>query len=282
VDAETTYIRLKDFVRKQGVTFLRMEDAVKSGIAKKWFSKAVGLENQIAALNTTLWSGGVFIHVPKCVKLNYHLHAFFTMTLPQIQFERTILVVEDNATLKYVEGCLAPSELEGIHAGVFEGFVGKNAKLEMWTLQNWAKTVVNIPVKRIFSQGRVSWTTINIWAKEVHAYPTVIGGKAENREFSYVDGNAVKGGPRALNCETFSLITKSVIKDGYSSFLSGCKGGKGVVECDAIHLTEKALSQTAPTLEGEEVIHEARGGRLSPKVIFYLKARGIPEKKFPA
>ena len=180
-ESEVIYHNMIEELEKKNVIFTSIEDAIKRypDLVKKYFGKIVSFtENKFAALNAAVFSGGSFIYVPKNTILDRPLQSYFRINSKNMgQFERTLIIVDDNSSLHYVEGCTAPSYSESsLHAAIVEIYVGKNSKCRYSTVQNWATNVYNLVTKRalVDESGVMEWIDGNIGSKVTMKYPCCV------------------------------------------------------------------------------------------------------------
>ncbi|MEM3685254.1 MAG: Fe-S cluster assembly protein SufB, partial [Conexivisphaerales archaeon] len=272
-------------------------------IVKKYFGTVVPYnDNKFASLNSAVWSGGSFIYVPRGVKVEQPLHAYFRINAANMgQFERTLIIADEGADVHYVEGCTAPVySTDSLHAAVVELIAMKNAHIRYTTIQNWSKDVYNLVTKRAFAyeNARVEWIDGNIGSKVTMKYPSVYlkgkGARAEVLSIALAGaGQHIDAGSKILHLapETSSrIISKSISKDGgratYRGQLLVAKGARQVkssVKCDALILDEKSRSDTYPynmVNEDDTVLtHEATVGKIGEEQLFYLMSRGLTEEE---
>src|SRR3989441_2353176 len=302
-ESEVVYHNLREDLAKQGVVFLDTDTALKEhpDIFKKYFGKIIPPEdNKFAALNSAVWSGGSFIYIPKRVKVDLPLQAYFRINKENIgQFERTLIIADEGAEVHYIEGCTAPVySSESLHSAVVELIAMKDAKLRYTTIQNWSNDVYNLVTKRAYAyeNARVEWIDGNIGSKLTMKYPGVYmlgkGAHAEVVSVAFAGaGMHQDAGAKAVHLapNTTSRITsKSVSKDSgrttYRGLLHVAKGATGVksnVRCDALLLDERSRTDTYPYIEVNEddatITHEATVGKIGEDQIFYLMSRGYSE-----
>ncbi|MGB9719459.1 MAG: Fe-S cluster assembly protein SufB [Candidatus Anstonellales archaeon] len=292
------YSHLKEWAEKEGIILEDMKTAVKryEKIVKKHFGTLVKPNNFGAALNTALWSGGVFLLIPKGKKVRLPIQGFFYISREGIaQFERSMVIVEEGGEVEYIEGCTAPVWHKfSLHAGCVEVFVKKDARLKFTTIQNWSKNVVNLANKRarLEENAYAKWVSGMLGSKLTMAYPTIElagdGAKTEGISVSFAGkGQRQDTGIKVLHMgkNTSSKITsKSVSKDGGEAIYRGYvfsphKKMKSFVKCDSLILND-GIAKSFPVAEGEANInHEARVGRVSDEILFYLRSRGFSEKE---
>ncbi|MEM2614190.1 MAG: Fe-S cluster assembly protein SufB [Nitrososphaerota archaeon] len=303
LESEFIYHNIRKELTKQGVIFMDMDSAVKehSDIVRKYFGKIVTVnDNKFAALNTAVWSGGSFIYVPKGVRIKTPLHAFFTINAPNIgQFERTLIVADENSFIHYIEGCTAPIHTSNsLHAGVVEIIALPGSRVRYTTIQNWSRNVYNLVTKRAIAHENsiIEWIDCNFGSKVTMKYPSIfmIGENARGEVLSLTfagNGQVQDVGAKLFHMasNTSSLMTsKSISKDGgktiYRGFVrveDGAKNVRSNIKCDSLILDEKSSTETIPCIEGGEkskITHEATIGKIGEEQLFYLMSRGLNEE----
>jgi len=304
-ESEVVYHSIREDLAKKGVIFLDTDSALKEypEIFREHFGTVVPpADNKFAALNSAVWSGGSFIYVPKGVKVEIPLQAYFRINAKAMgQFERTLIIADEGASVHYVEGCTAPIySRDSLHSAVVEVIAKKGAKVRYTTIQNWSKNVFNLVTKRAvaYENATVEWIDGNLGSKVTMKYPCVYllgrGAKAEILSVAYAGREQHQdAGAKVIHVapDTTSTITsKSISKNGgratYRGLLKVHKGATGVkanVRCDALLLDEYSRSDTYPTMEIEEeqvsIGHEATVGKISEEQIFYLMSRGLSESE---
>jgi Fe-S cluster assembly protein SufB len=302
-DSEVIYHSIKREWEKKGVIFLDTDTALKKypKYFKEYFGKAVPpADNKLAALNSAVWSGGSFIYVPKGVKVDIPLQAYFRINAVKMgQFERTLIIVDEGAQVHYVEGCTAPIyTTDSLHAAVVEIFVKKGARCRYTTIQNWSKNVYNLVTKRSFVEedGIMEWVDGNLGSKITMKYPSCyLKGKGARGELLSIafagEGQDQDAGGKMIHLapDTSSrMISKSISKDGGKAafrglvkMIKGVKGAKTHVQCDALILDEDSHATTYPTMQIEEnnveAAHEATVGKIGEDKLFYAMSRGMSE-----
>jgi Fe-S cluster assembly protein SufB len=302
-ESEVVYHSLREEWSKLGVIFLDTDTALKEypEFFKEYFGSIIpAADNKYAALNTAVWSGGSFVYVPKGVKVDIPLQAYFRINAENMgQFERTLIIVEEGAEAHYIEGCTAPIySTNSLHSAVVEIVVKKGGKFRYTTIQNWANNIFNLVTKRAVAHEEASmeWVDGNIGSKLTMKYPSVylMGRKARGEVLSVAyagKGQHQDAGAKMVHVapETTSRITnKSVSKDGgkttyrgLAKVAPGAYGSKINVNCDALILDDRSASDTIPFIEIEEdrctLAHEATVGRIGEEQLFYLMSRGLPE-----
>ncbi len=303
-ESETIYHRLRKEWEDLGVLFEDFDAAVKKypDLVQKYFMKCVPpSDHKFAALHGAVFSGGTFLFIPKGVKVSKPLQAYFRMNARGMgQFEHTLIVIEEGAEAQYIEGCSAPRYgSNALHAGCVEVFVGKNSRFRYSSVENWSKDTFNLNTKRaIVSEGaRMEWVGGNMGSQVTMLYPcSVLAGRNSTAEHL---GIAVAG--KGQNQDTgakviligentkASVISKSISKDGgistYRGLVDVKKTAKNAivnVECDAL-LFGNSVSDTHPVIkndsENASVTHEAKAGKISEDVLFFLETRGISEEE---
>lgn len=301
-DSQIVYHNLKEELRKKGVIFEDMDIAVKKypDLVKEHFMNKCVSPNlhKFAALHGAVWSGGTFIYVPKGVKVDMPLQAYFRMNTEGMgQFEHTLIIIDEGAECHYIEGCSAPIyNKSSIHAGCVEIFVKKNARMRYSSVENWSKNTYNLNTKRsvVEENGIIEWVSGNMGSGVTMLYPaSVLAGKnarANHLSIAYAGkGQNQDTGAKVYHLApntTSTVNSKSISKDGgivsYRGFVKikkGATGAKCSVNCDSLMFDEKSQSNTYPVILSEEkesdFVHEARVGRISEEQIFYLQTRGI-------
>lgn len=302
-ESEVIYHSIKKEWDKKGVVFLDTDSALKQypEFFHEYFSRAIPpADNKLAALNSAVWSGGSFIYVPKGVKVDVPLQAYFRINAANVgQFERTLIIVDEGAEVHYVEGCTAPVySTDSLHAAVVEIFVKAGARCRYTTIQNWSNNVYNLVTKRamVEEDATMEWIDGNLGSKITMKYPSVYlrgrGARGEVLSIAFAGkGQHQDAGGKAIHLasDTSSqIISKSISKDGgrtsYRGMLKVIKGAERVkanVRCDALILDEKSRSDTYPTMQIDEedvnIGHEATVSKIGEDQLFYLMSRGLSE-----
>ncbi|MBN2524774.1 MAG: Fe-S cluster assembly protein SufB [Deltaproteobacteria bacterium] len=304
-DSEVVYHSMQEELEKQGVVFLDMDSGVREypEIVKKYFSTVIPpTDNKFAALNSAVWSGGSFIYVPPHTHVDVPLQAYFRINAKNMgQFERTLIIADEGASVHYIEGCTAPVyTTDSLHAAVVELVAMKDAKIRYSTIQNWSNNVLNLVTKRAvaYEGASVEWVDGNIGSKLTMKYPCVIlkGERAHGEVLSVAfaqDGQHQDTGAKMIHMApntTSRVVSKSISKGlGRASYRGlvrvnpGATGCRTDVTCDALLLDGASRTDTYPTMEilqqDAQVEHEARVSKLADEQLFYLESRGIePEK----
>ena len=304
-ESEVIYHSMLEELQKKKVIFTSIEMAMKEypELVKKYFGKIVNNgENKFAALNGAVFSGGSFIYVPKNTKLDRPLQSYFRINSKNMgQFERTLIIVDDNSDLHYIEGCTAPTYSESsLHAAVVEIYVGKNSKCRYSTIQNWAPNVYNLVTKRalVDTNGTMEWIDGNIGSKVTMKYPCcVLKGDNSNGTcitISVASSNQEQdSGARMIHLgknTKSNIISKSIARNGGNATYrgkvlinSGAENSISNVKCDTLILDEVSKSDTIPVNScfniSSSIEHEATVSKISDDNLFYLMSRGISEER---
>jgi Fe-S cluster assembly protein SufB len=304
-ESEVVYHNMQKELEKQGVIFTDMDTAVKEypDLVKEYFGKVIPIgDNKFAALTYAVWSGGSFVYVPKGVKLEKPIYAYFRLNAPEVgNFERTLIIADEGSEVHYIEGCTAPVYSQStLHGGVVEIVVKKDAHVRYTTIQNWSKNVYNLVTQRshVYDNGRMEWIDGNIGSKVTMKYPSIYlfgrGSKGFINSLSLATNNQVidSGGKvYHLNKETSSLISSKGVslKGGKTIYRGmvwvgkGAEKAKAAVRCDSLMVDEKSTSTTYPYEyvyeENSSVVHEATAGKIGKQQLFYLQSRGIKEQQ---
>ncbi len=302
-ESEVVYHNTLKELEEKGVIFCDTDTAVRlyPELVKEYFSKVVpAADNMFAALNTAVWSGGSFIYVPKGVKLEKPLQSYFRINTEQMgQFERTLIIVDDEASVHYVEGCTAPQYSEySLHAAVVEIFVGKHGYCRYSTVQNWSNNIINLVTKRtlVKDYGHMEWIDGNIGSAINMKYPACIlageGAKGTTISIAFAGSEQIQDtGAKMIHLApntTSQIISKSICRGGgkvnYRGTVRHAKAAinaKSHIECDTIILDGISTSDTIPTniVENDSsyIEHEATVSKVSEDQLFYLMSRGLTE-----
>ncbi|HLD81693.1 MAG TPA: Fe-S cluster assembly protein SufB [Patescibacteria group bacterium] len=300
-ESEVIYHSLQKRWTKLGVVFCDMSEAPNKhpDLVQKYFASVIPLnDNKFAALNTAVWSGGSFIYVPKGVHVKMPLQAYFRINAPSMgQFERTLIIVDEGASVHYIEGCTAPTySKDSLHAAVVELVALKNAKVRYTTIQNWSQNVYNLVTKRAiaYENALVEWVDGNLGSKVTMKYPAVImkgeGAKADILSIAFACASQHQdAGAKVIHLApntSSKIVSKSIAKDGGRTSYRGlvkvtprATNAKVKVRCDALLLDRASRSDTYPTMEIDtnkvSVEHEASVSKLSEDQLFYLQSRGL-------
>lgn len=303
-DSEVVYKNLEKELKEKGVIFSNIESAIVTHphLVKKYFGKLVKYnDNKYAALNTAVWSGGSFVYVPKNVKLDKPLQAYFRINgLSFGQFERTLIILEEDSSAHYVEGCTAPIYNEhNLHAAVVEVFVEKNANCRYTTIQNWSKNVLNLVTKRakVLANGNMSWIDGNMGACLNMKYPcSILAGENATSDcisIAFATKNVIQdAGAKMIHLAPNTkskIISKSISMDGgdtrYRGFVfidSKAINSYAIVECDTLILDDISRSDTVPleVIKNKQSFleHEAKVSNISEEQLYYLMSKGISKE----
>ena len=304
-DSELVYHNVREEVAAQGVIYTDLESAMRGPYAdmiREHFMKLVPpTDHKFAALHGAVWSGGSFVYVPKNVEVAIPLQSYFRLNAKGAgQFEHTLIIVDEGASLHFIEGCSAPKyNVANLHAGCVELFVGKNAKLRYSTIENWSKNMYNLNTKRaIVEEGaRMEWVSGSFGSHVSYLYPmTILKGDRSQMEFTGItfagEGQNLDTGAKVVHqgSDTSSYVnTKSISKSGgISTFRSSvvvtenARRAKSAVSCESLMLDDQSRSDTIPAMDirsgDADIGHEAQIGRISDEAVFYLMSRGISEE----
>lgn len=304
-ESAVVYGSLLDSLKKQGVIFLGMDEALEKypEIVKEYFGTVVPTaDNKFSALNSAVWSGGSFIYVPKGVKIDLPLQAYFRINAANMgQFERTLIIADEGSFVHYVEGCSAPIySASSLHSAVVEIIVKRDARVRYTTIQNWSTNVYNLVTKRakVFGGGIMEWVDFNGGSKITMKYPSVLlmepGAHGEILSLAFAGkGQIQDAGGKAIHLApntSSRIISKSVSLNGgrtsYRGLLNvspNAKNSVSKVVCDALILDPKSRSDTYPTMKIQEnhvkVEHEATVSKIGEEQLFYFRSRGLSEQE---
>ena len=304
-DSEVIYHNMISELEKKNIVFMDTDSALKKypDLFKKYFNNLVKYnENKYTALNGAVWSGGTFIYIPKGTKLDRPLQSYFRINSKNMgQFERTLIIVDDDSEIHYIEGCTAPTYTEdALHAAVVEIYVGKNAKCRYTTIQNWSTDVYNLVTKRaiIDENGLMEWIDGNVGSSTNMKYPCcVLNGPYARGSCITVavasDGQVQDTGAKMIHLAPYTksnIVSKSIASNGgVATYRGTVKISEGAmnsfssVKCDTIILDEKSKSDTIPTNiiknDSSYLEHEATVSKVDNDKLFYLMSRGIDEDK---
>ena len=291
-ESEVVYGSLKEDLVKQGVIFTDTDTAVKEypDLVREYFSTIIPpTDNKFAALNSAVWSGGSFIYVPKGVKIDFPLQAYF----------RTLIIVDEGASIHYVEGCTAPMySSESLHSAVVEIICKRGSRCRYTTIQNWANNIYNLVTKRAvaYADATMEWVDGNLGSKLTMKYPAVYmlepGARGEILSIAFSSaGQHQDAGAKLVHAAphtTGQIISKSISKNGGRASYRGlvrveknAYKSKSSVVCDALILDSKSQSDTYPYIEilnqDVSIGHEASVSRIGEEQLFYLMSRGLSE-----
>ncbi|HHT99104.1 MAG TPA: Fe-S cluster assembly protein SufB [Acholeplasma sp.] len=304
-ESEVVYHNMERELEELGVIYVDTDTALRDypDLVKKYFGTVVSKQdNKYAALNSAVWSGGSFIYVPKGVKVSKPLQSYFRINSDQMgQFERTLIIVDEGASVNYVEGCTAPVyKRDSLHAAIVEIVVMKDAYCRYTTIQNWSDNVINLVTKRahVYENGHMEWIDGNIGSNVNMKYPSCIllgeRAKGTNISIAFAGKNQIQDvGARMIHIApntTSTVISKSISRGGGSVNYRGkvyfgddAKGAKSHIECDTIILDDYSFSDTIPKniVKNSDVFleHEATVSKISEEQLFYLMSRGLTEEE---
>ncbi|MFM8414700.1 MAG: Fe-S cluster assembly protein SufB, partial [Planctomycetota bacterium] len=307
-ESEVVYGSLQEDLAKKGVIFTDTDTAVREHpeLLREYFGTIIPpTDNKFAALNSAVWSGGSFIYVPKGVKIEFPLQAYFRINAENMgQFERTLIIVDEGAQVHYVEGCTAPMySSESLHSAVVEIVVKKHGRCRYTTIQNWANNIYNLVTKRAmaYEGALMEWIDGNLGSQLTMKYPAVYlmepGARGEILSIAFASaGQHQDAGAKIVHAAPHTsgrIVSKSISKNGGRSSYRGlvkvepgAKKSKSSVVCDALILDGNSRSDTYPYIEIEEqdvsIGHEASVSKIGEEQLFYLMSRGLTEAEASA
>ncbi|WP_286929004.1 Fe-S cluster assembly protein SufB, partial [Aeromicrobium sp. UBA7512] len=302
-ESEVVYHQIREDLEQQGVIFLDTDTALKEHpeLFEEYFGTVIPVgDNKFAALNTSVWSGGSFIYVPKGVHVDIPLQAYFRINTENMgQFERTLIIADEDSYIHYVEGCTAPIyKTDSLHSAVVEIIVKKGARVRYTTIQNWSNNVYNLVTKRATCEAgaTMEWVDGNIGSKVTMKYPAVylMGEQAKGETLSIAfagEGQYQDTGAKMVHVApntSSSILSKSVARGGgrtsYRGLLQvneGAYGSASTVKCDALLVDQISRSDTYPYVDVREddvtLGHEATVSKVSDDQLFYFMQRGMEE-----
>ena len=302
-ESEVVYGSLKEDLALKGVIFTDTDTAVREypDLVREYFATIIPPnDNKFAALNSAVWSGGSFIYVPKGVKIDFPLQAYFRINAENMgQFERTLIIVDEGASIHYVEGCTAPMySSESLHSAVVEIICKRGSRCRYTTIQNWANNIYNLVTKRAvaYADATMEWVDGNLGSKLTMKYPAVYmlepGARGEILSIAFASaGQHQDAGAKLVHAAphtTGQIISKSISKNGGRASYRGlvrvekdARKSKSNVVCDALILDSKSQSDTYPYIEildqDVSIGHEASVSRIGEEQLFYLMSRGLSE-----
>lgn len=302
-ESEVVYHQVNEELEKQGVIFLDMDTALREheDLIREYFATIIPAnDNKLAALNSSVWSGGSFVYVPPGVHVEMPLQAYFRINTENMgQFERTLIIADEGSYVHYVEGCTAPTySSSSLHSAVVELIAKPGARIRYTTVQNWSQNVFNLVTKRAVAErdATVEWVDCNLGSKLTMKYPAVYltGERAHGEVLSIAfagKGQHQDAGAKIVHAApntTSNIFAKSISKDGgrssYRGLLevaNGATGSKSKVVCDALLLDEHSKTDTWPTIRIDEdkvdIGHEASVTKVGEEQLFYLQSHGIAE-----
>jgi Fe-S cluster assembly protein SufB len=302
-DSEVVYHNIRADLEKQGVIFVDTDSGLREypDIFKQYFGTVIPPnDNKLAALNSSVWSGGSFVYVPAGVKVEIPLQAYFRINTENMgQFERTLIIAEEGSYVHYVEGCTAPIySSDSLHSAVVEIIVKRGARVRYTTIQNWSTNVFNLVTKRAQAYGDavMEWVDGNLGSKLTMKYPSVYlmepGAHGEILSLAFAGpgqhqdagGKVVHAAPHTTSTINSKSISKGGGRTSYRGLVKvyeGCDDSTSNVRCDALMIDDASRSDTYPTMEIDAkrvtIGHEASVGKLGEDQLFYLMSRGLPE-----
>lgn len=304
-ESEVIYHSMIDELEEKNVIFTSIDEAIKkhSDLVQKYFGTIVkNNENKFTALNSSVFSGGSFIYIPKNTKLDRPLQSYFRINSRNMgQFERTLIIVDDNSELHYIEGCTATLYSESsLHAAVVEIYVGENSVCRYTTVQNWSNNVLNLVTKRalVEKNGLMEWIDGNIGSAVTMKYPSCIL-KGDNSTGTCITISVAKenqqqdSGSNMIHIGKNSkstIISKSIASQGGIANYRGkveikkeAENSEATIQCDSLILDEQSASDAFPTNivgnSSSNLEHEASVSKISEDKLFYLESRGIERDK---
>ncbi len=304
-ESEVVYSNMIKELEDKNVIFCSTDDALKNypELFKKYFNKLVKYdENKYTALNGAVWSGGTFIYVPPHTTIDRPLQSYFRIDTKNMgQFERTIIIVDDDSHVHYMEGCTATYHLsDSLHAAVVEIYVGKNSSCRYTTIQNWADNIYNLVTKRaeVAEGGLMDWIDGNIGSKVNMKYPCCVlkgeGAIGNCISIAVATKNQIQdAGAKMIHLApntTSKIISKSIAASGGDASYRGtvyidkkAENSKSIIKCDTIILDGESKSDTIPKNvvknNSSYLEHEATVSKLDEDKLFYLMSRGLNEEK---
>jgi Fe-S cluster assembly protein SufB len=302
-ESEVVYHKIREDLEEQGVIFLDTDTGLKEHpeLFQEYFGTVIPVgDNKFAALNTSVWSGGSFIYVPKGVNVEIPLQAYFRINTENMgQFERTLIIVDEGAYVHYVEGCTAPIySSDSLHSAVVEIIVKRNARCRYTTIQNWSTNVYNLVTKRATCEAgaTMEWIDGNLGSKVTMKYPAVYmyGEHAKGEVLSVAmagEGQHQDAGAKMVHAAPYTsstIISKSIARGGGRTsyrglvqVLEGSHHSRSTVKCDALLVDGVSRSDTYPYVDVREddvsMGHEATVSKVSDDQLFYLMSRGMTE-----
>ena len=306
-DSELVYHNIQDTAAKMGIVYSGIEEALQEPkwealIREKFMTLIPPTDHKFAALHGAVWSGGSFVYVPKGTKLDFPLQSYFRLNAKGAgQFEHTLIIVEDDADLHFIEGCSAPKyNVANLHAGAVELFVGNRAHLRYSTIENWSKNMYNLNTKRavVGEQGEIEWVSGSFGSHVGYLYPmSILNGRKGRSSFIGItfagEGQNLDTGCKVvLNAPDTSanVETKGISKGGgiqtFRSMVVATEKAEGAavnVSCQSLMLDDQSRSDTIPAMDihakDVSIGHEASIGRIGDDKVFYLMSRGVGEEE---
>jgi Fe-S cluster assembly protein SufB len=310
VSVATTF---KEKLKEAGVIFCSFSDAVKEHpeLVKKYLGSVVPYtDNFFAALNAAVFSDGSFVYVPKGVRCPMELSTYFRINAANTgQFERTLIIADEGASVSYLEGCTAPIRDENqLHAAVVELITHDNASIKYSTVQNWYPGdkegkggIYNFVTKRgkcLGKNSKISWTQVETGSAITWKYPSCIlqGDNSVGEFYSVALTNNYQQADTGTKMIHIGKNTKSnIVSKGISAghgqntyrgmvkILKGATGARNYTQCDSLLIGDKCGAHTFPYIEvknaSARMEHEASTSKIGEDQIFYLQQRGISKEE---
>ncbi|GGI00449.1 MULTISPECIES: Fe-S cluster assembly protein SufB [Mammaliicoccus] len=304
-ESEVVYHNMEQDLEDQGIIFKDTDSALRENeeLFKEYFASVIpAADNKFSALNSAVWSGGSFIYVPKGIKLETPLQAYFRINSENMgQFERTLIIADEGSSVHYVEGCTAPVyTTNSLHSAVVEIIVKKDAYCRYTTIQNWANNVFNLVTKRtfVYENGTMEWIDGNLGSKLTMKYPSCFLLEEGARGMTLSIALAGKGQVQDAGAKMIhkapntssTIVSKSISKNGGKVVYRGqvhfgrkATGARSNIECDTLIMDNESTSDTIPYNEimndNISLEHEAKVSKVSEEQLFYLMSRGISEEE---
>ncbi len=304
-ESEVVYHQIREDLEQKGVIFVDTDTGLREHeeLFKEYFGTVIPVgDNKFAALNTSVWSGGSFIYVPKGVHIDIPLQAYFRINTENMgQFERTLIIADEDSYVHYVEGCTAPIyKSDSLHSAVVEIVVKKNARVRYTTIQNWSNNVYNLVTKRAVAHegATMEWVDGNIGSKVTMKYPAIVmlgeHAKGETLSIAFAgEGQHQDAGAKMIHAAPYTsstIVSKSVARGGGRTsyrglvqVLEGAHHAASTVRCDALLVDTISRSDTYPYVDVREddvrMGHEATVSKVSDDQLFYLMSRGMTEEE---
>ncbi|MFZ2201972.1 MAG: Fe-S cluster assembly protein SufB [Microgenomates group bacterium] len=303
-ESEMVYHSIRKDLAEKGVIFLSMDDGLRQypELVREYFGSLIpSTDNKFAALNTAVWSGGSFVYVPPGVHVEMPLQAYFRINAKNAgQFERTLIIIDKDASVHYVEGCTAPIySSDSLHSAVVEIIVKEGGRCRYTTIQNWSTNVYNLVTKRAaaYKNATMEWVDANLGSKITMKYPSVYlmepGAHGEVLSIAFAGagqqldagGKIIHGAPDTtskITSKSISMAGGRVSYRGLVKVYKGAEGSRSNVVCDALLVDDKSRSDTYPVIEIDEndvtIGHEASVSKVGEEQLFYLMSRGVTKE----
>ena len=304
-ESEMVYHSIQEHLAEKGVIFKSIENGLRDhpDLFREYFGTIIPIEdNKFAALNSAVWSGGSFVYIPKGVKVDLPLQAYFRINTAELgQFERTLIIADEGSQAHYVEGCTAPMySTDSFHSGVIEIVVKKGARFRYTTIQNWSTNMYNLVTQRsiVHEGATMEWVDANLGSKLTMKYPScyLVGEGAHGEILSMAfamtgqhqdtGGKVIHFAPNTSSKVNSKSISRGSGRASYRGLLKVYKGAKNVrsnVVCDALLLNPESRTDTYPYIEIDEddvtIGHEASVSKVGEEQLFYMMSRGLSEEE---